>query len=66
MKHFYRSEKNRIISGICGGLEDYIGWDVNFLRFLGVLFVVCTGIFPGMIAYGIITLVVPQKKETKK
>lgn len=60
-KHLFRSDKNRIIAGICGGLAEYFNIDVSLLRLIWLLVVVFTGIFPGVVAYIIAILVIPNK-----
>ena len=37
MKKFYRSKKDKIISGVCGGLSVYLGVDASIIRLICVL-----------------------------
>ncbi|MBI5046093.1 MAG: PspC domain-containing protein [Candidatus Niyogibacteria bacterium] len=60
-KKLYRSEKNKIISGIFGGVGEYFDIDPSLLRLFWVLVVVFTGLFPGIIAYATAVAVVPKK-----
>lgn len=60
-KRLLRSSKNRVMTGLFGGLGDYFGVDPTILRLLGLLIVVFTGFFPGLIVYLIGSLVVPVK-----
>ena len=60
-KRLYRSKTNRIFTGICGGLGEYLDIDPTALRLVWVLVVVFTGIFPGVLAYFIAMFVVPEK-----
>lgn len=62
MKHIYRSDDNRIVGGICGGLGEYFDVDPTLLRLLW-LFVVVTGVIPGFIVYGIAFFVVPRRSS---
>ena len=50
-KRLYRSEKNKVIAGIFGGLGEYGNIDPVFLRLIWILIVVFTGFVPGLIAY---------------
>lgn len=43
MKALYRSRRQRILGGVCGGIAEQFGWDVSTVRFLTV--VAC--LFPG-------------------
>ena len=60
-KRLYRSKTNRIFTGICGGLGEYLDIDPTALRLVWVLVVVFTGIFPGVLADFIAMFVVPEK-----
>lgn len=59
----YRSEKDRLIAGICGGLGEYLGVDSNAVRLAWIIGTVLTGFIPGTIAYLVAAVVIPQKGE---
>lgn len=60
-KRLYRSRRNVMISGVCGGIAEYFNLDPTLVR-LGwvVLSVFSTG-FPGLIAYIICAIIIPQE-----
>lgn len=58
-KRLYRSEKNKIFAGICGGLGEYFAVDPTALRLGWLLIVIFSGIFPGIIAYIIAIFIIP-------
>ena len=58
-KKLYRSEKNKIFAGICGGLGEYFNIDPTALRLAWLLIVIFTGVFPGVIAYILAIFVIP-------
>ena len=60
-KKLFRSDKNKIMSGIFGGIGEYFDIDPSLLRLFWVLIVVFTGFLPGIIAYFTAVLVVPKK-----
>lgn len=60
MKHLYRSQTNKSWKGVIGGFGEYFEVDSVLLRVLFVLFVICTGIFPGVIAYIIAIFIIPK------
>ena len=61
MKHFYKSDKNRIFAGVIGGLGEYFNIDPALLRLVWVLVVVFTGFAPGILAYIVAIFVIPRK-----
>ena len=56
----YRSSTDRIIAGVCGGLADWLGWDVSLIRILYVLISFFSAAFPGLIVYIILWVVMPE------
>ncbi len=65
MKKLYRSNKNKIFAGIIGGVGEYFDVDPVILRLLWVLIIVFTGLVPGVVAYLIAMLVVPEKPRSE-
>jgi len=59
-KRLYRSKSKRMISGVCGGLENYLGIDVTIIRLVYVILTISTGFFPGLIIYVVATAIVPE------
>lgn len=53
-----RSRNNRIIAGVCGGLEEFFGISAFWFR-LAFLIALIPGGVPGVLAYGLMWLVVP-------
>ena len=61
-KKLYRSESDRMISGICGGISEVYGYDVSLIRLVTLLIVLV--LFPlGLIAYLFGWLVIPTESE---
>ena len=60
-KHLYRSQSNKVLAGICGGLGEYWAVDPVVLRLLWILVTVFTGFAPGVIAYVLAIFIVPVK-----
>jgi len=61
MKKLYRSKKDRFIGGVFGGLGDYLQIDPTLLRLLFAVFVVFTGIIPGVITYLVAIFIIPEE-----
>jgi phage shock protein PspC (stress-responsive transcriptional regulator) len=61
VKKFYRSRKNRVIAGICGGLAEYFDIDPIIVRLITLILVLSFG--AGLIAYIIAWIVVPEEPD---
>lgn len=64
-KRLTLNQKNKKISGVCAGIADYFGWDVTLVRLAMALFILITGVFPGLIFYIIAALVMPSEGDAK-
>ncbi len=58
-KKLYRSRKDRMLSGVCGGLAEYIGIDPTIVRVLWVIISLVYG--SGILIYIILALIVPKE-----
>jgi phage shock protein C len=65
-KKLYRSSKQRMIAGICGGLAEYFDMDVNIMRLLFVAISLLSVLFPMVIFYIIAWIIVPEEEKSKK
>lgn len=63
-KRLYRSKKNKVFAGICGGVGEYFDIDPVVVRLVWLLIVVFTGIVPGLLVYIIAIYVVPLQIVT--
>lgn len=61
MKRLYRSEKNKVWGGVVGGLGEYFEVDPVLLRLFWVIFVIVTGIIPGLVCYLVALALVPHR-----
>ena len=55
-----RSQTDRWIGGVCGGLAKWLGWDVTLVRVLYVLVSIFSVAFPGTLVYIILWIVIPE------
>ncbi len=62
MKRLTKSDKNKVIFGVCGGLGEYFERDPILFRLLFVILLFMTGFFPFIIAYIILALMLPDAK----
>jgi phage shock protein PspC (stress-responsive transcriptional regulator) len=56
----HRSRRHRLIAGVCGGLADWLGWDPSLVRLLYVIVSIASAAFPGILAYVILWLLMPN------
>lgn len=63
MKHLYRSDTNKVLAGVLGGLGEYFGVDPVVLRLAFVFLLLATAIVPGVIAYIAAIFIVPVKPK---
>lgn len=56
-KKLYRSRKNRMIAGVCGGLADYFDIDPTWVRLIFVFLFFVGG--AALLAYVILWIIVP-------
>ncbi len=58
-KKLYRSETNRWLLGICGGLGEYFDVDPTLIRVLFIVFALVFG--GGLLLYLILWIIIPMK-----
>ncbi len=62
MKRLYRSKKNRIIAGVCGGIGEYFDIDPVLIRLLWVLFAFA-GMGFGILVYIAAWIIIPEERR---
>ncbi len=60
MKRLYRSKKERMVAGVCGGIGEYFDIDPVIVRIIWIFFILGYG--SGLLAYLIAWLVIPERK----
>ena len=60
MKKLRRSNKDKMIAGVCGGIAEYFDMDPTLVRILYVLGSVLSVAFPGILVYVIMWVVMPE------
>lgn len=60
-KKLYKSNKNKMLDGVCGGLGEYINIDPTIVRLGWVVFCALGG--SGIIAYIIAAIIIPRNPE---
>ena len=57
-KRLYKSNDNKMIDGVCGGIAEYFGIDPTLVRLGWVLFCALGG--SGILAYIIAAIIIPR------
>jgi len=56
-----RSTTDVMITGVCGGIAKWLGWDPTVVRVLYVVLSLALVAFPGILAYIILTILIPKE-----
>lgn len=62
-KKLYRSRKDRMLGGVCGGIAGYFGVDPTWIRLAWVVLSIFTACFPGLILYILAAIIVPNEPD---
>ena len=58
-----RSNRNKMIAGVCGGLAEYLNVDPTVMRVVYILVSVLSAGFPGIVAYIVLMFLMPPPDE---
>ena len=58
-KKLYKSNQNKMLDGVCGGIAEYFGIDPTVVRLIWALFSLMGGC--GILAYIIAAIIIPRK-----
>jgi len=61
-KRLYRSKKERIIGGVCGGLGEFLDVDPTIIRLLWAIITVLS-MGAGIVAYLLAWIIIPKRKK---
>lgn len=59
-KRLYRSEKNQMLCGVCGGIAEYFNIDPTLVRLAWAIFTCVGG--AGIFAYIIAAIIIPKQE----
>ncbi len=62
-KRLYRSETNKVLFGVLGGLGEYFNIDPVIFRLIYIFGTFVSGVIPGIVAYLVSVLIVPKKPK---
>ncbi len=60
IKKLYRSENDRMLAGVCGGIGEYLDIDPTVVRILWIVSAVFGGV--GILVYILCAIVIPEKE----
>ena len=60
-KRLFRSNSDRMIAGVCGGVAAYFDVDPSLVRLGTVLLTCLTGLFPMTFGYIVCAIVIPSE-----
>ena len=60
-KRLYRSNRTKILCGVCGGIAEYAGMDPTLIRLIFVL--LCFAVGGGLLIYLIAAIIMPKNPE---
>lgn len=60
-KRLYKSEENKMICGVCGGIAEYFNIDPSIVRIITVVLTLFYG--TGLLAYIIAAIILPRKSQ---
>ena len=64
MKKLCKSNKNRKICGVCGGIAEYLNADPTLIRLAFVVISMAAG--SGLLAYIVAALIMPEASEVEE
>ena len=60
-KKLYRNMETNLVGGVLAGFSDYFEQDVTLWRLLFIIFLILTGLMPGVIIYLVAWVIIPEK-----
>jgi phage shock protein C len=64
-RRLYRSEKERLLGGVCGGLAEYFRTDPVLVRVIFVILSILLGVLLGIVAYIVLWIIVPRASSAE-
>ncbi len=62
-RKLYRSEENKIIGGVFGGIGEYFDVDPVLIRLAFAVILVFTAFIPGIVFYLLALIIIPRRPE---
>jgi phage shock protein C len=65
-KRLERDQERAVISGVLSGLANYFEQDPVLFRIIAIIFLVITGVFPGLLFYVAAWILMPKQDTRPK
>ncbi|MDX6151749.1 MULTISPECIES: PspC domain-containing protein [Marinococcus] len=62
-KKLYKSREDRKLTGVCGGLADYLGWDSSLIRIISVVLVILPVTSWVLLIYLVLAVLLPNEED---
>ena len=59
-KPLRRSSTNKVLTVVCGGIAEWLGWDPTLVRVGFVAVSLLSAAFPGLILYVLLSFIMPE------
>ncbi|MDX1666279.1 MAG: PspC domain-containing protein [Saprospiraceae bacterium] len=63
-RQLIRRPQSGMVAGVCAGLANYFGWDVNNVRIFYVLLSIISAAFPGLLVYILLWIFMPASRRS--
>lgn len=63
MRRLYKSTRDKMICGVCGGIAEYFNMDPSIVRIIAALICIMAG--SGLLIYIVMAIVLPNDVEIK-
>ena len=61
MQRLYRSTKDSMIGGVCGGIAERFNWDPSLVRIVVVFLGLITAVVPVFVTYVVAWVIIPER-----
>jgi phage shock protein C len=58
-----RSQDDRMMAGVCGGIARHMGWNANRFRVVWLILSIFSAAFPGIIVYLAAWFLIPDERS---
>jgi phage shock protein C len=63
---YTRDTETALVGGVVAGLADYLEQDPVLFRIVAIGLLIVTGLFPGLLLYGVAWVFTPTKKQQSR
>lgn len=63
MKGKLSRSRDKVIAGVCGGIAEWLGWDIALVRILYLVVSILSAGFPGTLVYIILWIIMPDDSD---